>query len=394
MVKKWTAALLAAVLVLLCAGCKKNGAEVNPTGESTSNYGGVGIQVLLVETTEDETILHVQWRNDMDDSIMYGEGFSLQRLENDQWVDCPMKENTAFTSIGYLLEPGKTVTKPYAVEWAFGELADGHYRFVTSCSILPPGSDEFCELFAEFDIGESTNIKGELSNPPKLMINDLGEAITGGYEWSCAMGDGTWSHAIADSAHPLQMEKHLQILSPGNAWVDLNFEVWPDAYTVRCWPDSAFGDTEAESEAVMTWNHTIQLKTGGYVYEVTATWNDNGAGYYGTVTYVFYAAPAMVYDVMPIRGGVELYIAGEVLNLDPEYAKIMRTFLSELTFDPEAVCDCMPEYRLVLDGEVSYGIHLGEGYIRNEEGQTKLTAQQVKDLSVVIDWALEQTKAR
>ena len=164
MVKKWTAALLAAVLVLLCAGCKKNGAEVNPTGESTSNYGGVGIQVLLVETTEDETILHVQWRNDMDDSIMYGEGFSLQRLENDQWVDCPMKENTAFTSIGYLLEPGKTVTKPYAVEWAFGELADGHYRFVTSCSILPPGSDEFCELFAEFDIGESTNIKGELSN--------------------------------------------------------------------------------------------------------------------------------------------------------------------------------------------------------------------------------------
>ena len=72
----------------------------------------------------------------------------------------------------------------------------------------------------------------------------------------------------------------------------------------------------------------------------------------------------------------------------------MRTFLSELTFDPEAVCDCMPEYRLVLDGEVSYGIHLGEGYIRNEEGQTKLTAQQVKDLSVIIDWALEKTKAR
>lgn len=314
------------------------------------------------------------------------------------WNDCPMKENTGFISIGYRLESEKTVTKPYAVEWAFGELADGHYRFTTSCSVLLPGTSEACALSAEFDLGDQKDhdvvIKGEFSEPPKLMINDLGEAVTGGYEWSCAMGDGTWSHAIADSAHPLQMEKHLQILTPGNAWVDLNFESWPDEYTVRCWPDSAFGDTEAESEAVMTWNNTIQLKTGGYIYEVTATWNDNGSGYYGTVTYVFYAAPAMVYDVMPISAGTKLYIAGEVVSLTAKQAKTVSEILTNLHYDQNQLCNCQPEYNLTLPNGITYGIHLEEGYVRCDEGQSKLNDQQAQALTAIIDWALEKTKER
>lgn len=396
--KKWIAAVLAAVLALLCAACDKNAPDAEPTGEDASTYTGVGIKVVYVETTEEETVLHVQWKNDTEYPIMYGEGFSLQKLENDRWVDCVMKENTAFISIGYRLEADKKLTKPYALDWVYGELEDGHYRFVTSCSVLLPGSDEPCTLRAEFDLGEqlaeNENLMGAFSEPPKLMIGSVGQAVTGTYQWSCAMGDGTWSHVCADSAHPLQMEKQLEALSPGNPWVDMNFEVFPDEYTVRCWPGSAFGDTEAKSEAMMVWNNSIQLKMADYIYEVTATWKDNGSGYYGTATYVFYAAPAMPYDVMPIRGGVELYVAGEVLNLDPEHAKIMRAILDTLTFDPEAVCNCMPEYRLVLDGYDSYGIHLEEGYIRCDEGQAKLTAQQLKDLSALIDWALENTKAR
>ncbi len=398
MFKKYIAVILAAVLVLLCAACDKNAQEIEPTGDNDSTYEGVSVQILQVETTEDETILHVQWRNDTKYPIMYGEGFSLQRWENDQWVDCPMKDNTAFISIGYQLEAGKTLIKPYALNWAFGELAAGHYRFLTSCNVLLSGADVACKLSAEFDLGDGLDnkgeMKGEFSEPPKLMINDLGEAVTGVYNWSCAMGDGTWSHATADGLHPLQMEKHLEVLSPGNAWVDLNFDVWPDDYTVRCWPGSVLGDTNAKSEAVITWNNTIQLKMADYIYEVTATWNDNGTGYYGTVAYVFYAAPAIRYDVMPIGSGAKLYIAGEVVSLNTEQANTVSEILTGLTYDQNQVCNCQPEYNLTLPNGVTYGIHLEEGYARCDEGQSKLSGDQLNALSAIIDWALQITKVR
>ena len=397
--KKWIAAALAAVLALTCIACARNAEQTDPTKQIDSTYSGVSVEVVYVETTEEDTVLHVQWKNDTEHPIMYGEGFSLQRWEQNDWVNCPMNENTAFFSIGYQLEAGKKITKPYALNWVFGQLPEGHYRFTTSCSVLLPGRKEECKLFAEFDIGcdasQEETIKGAYENPPKLMIGSVGEAVTGTYQWSCAMGDGTWSHVCADSSHPLQMEKHLQILSPGNSWVDLNFEVWPDDFTVRCWPDSAFGDTDANSEAVMIWNNSIELKMAGYIYEVTATWNDNGAGYYGTASYVFYAAPAVLYDVMPIaQEPTYLYIAGEAVALNAKQVQMVAKILSGISYDKDQICNCLPEYNLALSNGVTYGIHLEEGYIRCEKGQASLTQPPIEALSGMIDWALEKTKAR
>ena len=393
MFKKRVAAVLAAVLALSCAACDRSAPEIKSTGENTSTYAGVSVDISYVETTDEETFLHVQWQNATGYSILYGEPFGLQKWEQGQWADCPMKENTAFTSIGYQLETGKSLTKTYTVNWAFGELSAGHYRFITSCHVLLPGGNEACKLAAEFDLGESmhngADIQGEFSEPPKLIINDLGQAVTGTYTWSCDMGDGTWSHVCADSMHPLQMEKHLQILTPVDPWVDLNFAVFPDEYTVRCWPASAFGDTDTKSEAVMTWNHSIQLKMADYNYEVTATWNDNGIGYYGTATYVFYAAPEMSNS-----NGAKLYIAGEVVSLNAQQTKTVSEILTGLSYDENLVCDCQPEYQLLLPNGAAYGIHLEAGYVRCDEGQSKLSGKNLEALAAIIDWALETTKAR
>ena len=398
MFKKSVAAVLAAVLALSCAACDRSAPEANPTGENTSTYAGLSVKILYVETTEEETVLHVQWQNDTSYCILYGEAFALQKWEQGQWINCPMKENTGFISIGYQLEPGKSLIKPYTLNWAFGKLAAGHYRFITACNVMLAGEDADCKLSAEFDLGESmlngADIQGEFTEPPKLIINDLGDAVNVTYTWSCAVGGSTWSHICADSQHPLQMEKHLQIFSPVDPWVDLNFEVFPDDYTVRCWPASAFGDTDAKSEAVTTWNHSIQLKMADYIYEVTATWNDNGIGYYGTATYVFYAAPEVPYDLISNSNGAKLYIAGEVVSLNVEQSKTVSEILTGLSYDENLVCNCQPEYQLLLADGATYGIHLEAGYVRCDEGQCKLDGKNLEALTAIIDWALETTKAR
>lgn len=256
MLKKYISVILAAVLVLLCTACDKKAQKIEMTGDDDLAHEGLSVQILQVEATDKETVLHVQWCNNTEYPIMYGEGFSLLKWENDQWVECPMKENTAFISIGYQLEPGKTRTKPYALNWAFGELTKGHYRFITSCSVMLPQTDAACKLSAEFDI-------------------------------------------------------------------------------VEC-PDSE----------------------------------------------------------MPISGETNLYIAGEVVSLNAEQAMTVYEILTGLAYDQNQSCNCQPEYKLTLSNGITYGIHLGEAYARCDHGQSKLTDKQVNALTVIIDWALEITKAR
>ena len=256
MLKKYIAAIAIALLILSCSACDKNMQEIHPTGEGNAFYEDVVVHILQVETTDEETVLHVKWRNDTKYPIMYGESFSLQKWENEQWVQCPMKENTAFILIGYQLEAGKKITKPYALNWAFGKLDVGRYRFITSCSVMLPNMDEVRKLNAEFDIREC--------------------------------------------------------------------------------PDSGIS-TSAEAK---------------------------------------------------------LYIAGEVVSLNAEQTKTMSEILTGLTYDQNLICNCQPEYKLTLSDGITYGIHLEEAYARCDQGQSKLTDKQVEALKVIIDWALEITKAR
>ena len=141
--------------------------------------------------------------------------------------------------------------------------------------------------------GVEVTSKKILQAPPKLeIVYDGGqfEAQKGTYSWHYDTGDGTWSAVMADSAHPLQMKKHLDLVSCGSKQIQLVFEEIPASFTVRCWPKSAFGNTDAISETAQLWNNTLNLNEGGWIYEVTANWNDEC--YNGTATYVFYMAPA------------------------------------------------------------------------------------------------------
>jgi hypothetical protein len=135
-------------------------------------------------------------------------------------------------------------------------------------------------------------------NPPKLeILYDGGktEARKGTFSWFYDTGDGTMAAVMADGLHPLQLKKELELVSCGSNQIRLAFEEAPDSFTVRCWPKRDFGNTDAVSEPAQLWNNTLALNKGGWIYEVTATWNAEGSPYYGTATYVFYMAPAILH---------------------------------------------------------------------------------------------------
>ena len=56
---------------------------------------------------------------------------------------------------------------------------------------------------------------------------------------------------------------------------------------MSCWPDTAWDDTDAVSEPVNCDKNVFDYKPGGYIYEITAQWDENEY-YYGSANYYVY----------------------------------------------------------------------------------------------------------
>lgn len=70
-----------------------------------------------------------------------------------------------------------------------------------------------------------------------------------------------------------------------------------------------------------------------------------------------------------------------------EYATTVAGLLESLTYSPYRVCKCLPQYKIDID-DVTYGIHLTEGYARCDAGQAKLTAEQIDLLQETLAWTV------
>ena len=131
-----------------------------------------------------------------------------------------------------------------------------------------------------------------LDGPPWLAVvsdqTSVG-AMLGTYSWERRNSDGTITSMEADSAHPLDCRDELTLLDTTQATALLQFLKEPDAIlSVRCWSDAHWSDLSAQSEDVTVNGNEIELKPGGYIYEITARW-DSQSGYGGgTAHYSFY----------------------------------------------------------------------------------------------------------
>ena len=130
-----------------------------------------------------------------------------------------------------------------------------------------------------------------LEEPPALAFvsdNTNMGALLGAYSWQKMNSDGTSTATEADSAHPLDCKDLLLPYETTEVTATLNFTESPDRIlSVRCWSDEHWADPTANSEEVIVRGNVIELKPGGYIYEVKAEWDaDNGYG--GTANYSLY----------------------------------------------------------------------------------------------------------
>lgn len=300
------ALLLAAVLLL--AGCRDE--QTAGTGQTDGGYNGMSVAVTEIRRTATETVLCVRWENDTQHRVMYGETFSLEVYTDGKWIACERKPDTAFTTIGYMLEPGTVTDKNHTLAWIYGDLPAGDYRFCTGCTVYDSDTGTFCQLYATFSLGAApsgtepppgTPAEGALTEPPALNL-DIGgiqQIRPSTYYWQYTQTDGKEGGCKADAYHPLDPNAAIPLIETTNPSACLSFERMPDTITVICWPASAIGNTDAAGEEITISNDSFSLKsstTGSYIYEIHAAWNKGGTCY-GTASYYLRIAS---YPVMPI----------------------------------------------------------------------------------------------
>lgn len=209
------------------------------------------------------------------------------------------------------------------------------------------------------------------------------------------------SNTIADAQHPLYCQDTLEPINVSGDYVKLAFEDDPDSIEIRCWPDTAWNSNTAESEEVNCYGAAFDLKQGGYIYEITAKWDENETSHHGSVNYYAYivageehthqtaSEPQTVDD--PVEGfcgntATTIYLDGEAVTFMYDESVTLTNILINLAYDPEKVCDYLPEYTVDTEFGKGYGINLTEGYVRCEKGQADLTAGQIGQISAIIEW--------
>ena len=159
--KKFIALVLALVCVFAFVGCNNSQPEYEEpnftekqtiVGNNYSDFDGISIQASGIYIYPDKTTIVINWRNDTEHSAIYGEQYSIERLENDQWVSCLIDDND-LTDIDHELRAKEKDSKEYILIDSDEVIKPGTYRFLSTC-IVKTGEEQLidCSVWAEFII--------------------------------------------------------------------------------------------------------------------------------------------------------------------------------------------------------------------------------------------------
>ena len=251
--------------------------------------------------------------------------------------------------------------------------------------------------------GSNGASKPTSTEPPELKILDsscLGiVANKGTYSWTYDNGDGTQTGVCADSSHPLEWQEFLVPMITSDDTVELYFDVQPQEVSIRCWSDANWGKVNVKEENVNLSGNKLELKDGGYIYEVVAKWTGENLAAEGTVYYGFYVirddhTHELANDPQTVDDPVIGYCGNTVTTIvldGQEYTFMgsdsvnLTDILINLKYDPMRVCRCAPEFTVNTEFGEPYGVNLSHGYARCEKGQADLTPDQVVLIQQILD---------
>ena len=181
--------------------------------------------------------------------------------------------------------------------------------------------------------------------------------------------------------------------------VELYFDVQPQEFKVRCWSDAYWGQVDVKEESVTINGNMMELKKGGYIYEVVATWTGVNLAAEGTAHYGFYVIrddhshtlaekPQTVDD--PVSGYCGNTMTTIILD-DKEFTFMgsdsvnLTDILINLKYNPMRICRCFPEFTVRTEIGEPYGVNLSQGYARCDDGQADLTAEQIEEIQKILE---------
>ena len=263
-----------------------------------------------------------------------------------------------------------------------------------------PADDEPEKVNAPGSNGAS---KPTSTEPPELKILDstcLGiVANKGTYSWTYDNCDGTQTGVCADSSHPLEWQEFLVPMTTSADMVELYFDVQPQEMSVRCWSDANWSRVNAKEEDANLSGNKLELKDGGYIYEIVAKWTGENLAAEGTVYYGFYVIKddhthELANDPQTVDEPVTGYCGNTMTTIildEKEYTFMgsdsvnLTDILINLKYDPMRVCRCAPEFTVKTEFGEPYGVNLSQGYARCEEGQADLTEEQIEQICKILN---------
>ena len=154
-IKRTLRVLLGIVLLLCFAGCSQNALEEDNIGfteNETIELEGISVSASMIKTNTDKTVIDINWHNDTDYSAMYGEMYWIQRLVNEEWVDCAINE-PIFATIAFELPSKEYSYKSYTVSDLYDVSQPGTYRFLSTCTVnMGEEKSQTCSVSCEFVI--------------------------------------------------------------------------------------------------------------------------------------------------------------------------------------------------------------------------------------------------
>ncbi len=156
--KKLIAMILTAALLWSLAGCSNGDLVLDKEpGNAYTSRDGIYISVEDMVTKDGVTVLNVLWHNETRYEVTYGAAYTVQRKENDEWVDCQIAD-PYFIEIAYILDPNSTQLHSYTISQFFDVSKEGTYRIVVDC-YLPVGNNESqsVQTWAAFTLTEEKN---------------------------------------------------------------------------------------------------------------------------------------------------------------------------------------------------------------------------------------------
>ena len=269
-----------------------------------------------------------------------------------------------------------------------------------------------------------------LDRPPDLNLRTPQGEVTvtpAGYHWQKAGVDGV---VIADHLRPTPETStvtafisseyaediygtdspHSSTLKPTGEkgyFIKMYFAVAPVSVDIVCWKDTIWQDSTTPEETLNTYsNSAFYAKTGVYLYEINATWNDpetytgtasyylcvNDTGLHAPEYHTYHSAqePHLLPELTQGYCGntmTTIHDQGKTYSFMGGNSVTLTDLLLRLNYDPLQVCRCAPEYTVDTEFGTGYGINLTQGYVRCEKGQVSLTQEQIAQIRTIIQWA-------